>query len=174
MGSYCRTRGKFLPFEFRNLKSWQKQYVWKKDRSGNGHSFFSTAKIKLGGQKPARDTWEQKQKSETLDGSPSRGQFSVTFALTHLTEFSEQRETMRNWGNPLIDMRGIGVRYPMPSLLLLPQAQVRPLTVICPGFCADDRGSKSRWRRPETVWKFPHVPVEFRDRTKYFPSTPVE
>lgn len=38
-------RGKFLPFEFQNLKSWQKQYVWKKNRSGNGYS-FSTPKIR--------------------------------------------------------------------------------------------------------------------------------
>lgn len=86
-------------------------------------SFFSTVKIKLGGGGGGKNlpgTHESKSKRVKLLMGHQADAFSVPLALTRLTEFSEQRDTMRNWGDPLIDMRGSASGTPCPASCCCP------------------------------------------------------
>lgn len=69
MGLHDRAKeGKFLPFEFQNLKSWQKQYVWKKLDWKMVIDFFSSPKIKLEGE-----TWQGQVRANMEKLGPCMG-----------------------------------------------------------------------------------------------------
>lgn len=107
-------------------------------------------------------------KIRPLHGSQSRGAVPFPVPWPRLSSWTKG-VTTGNWGIPLTHVRVFVVsthaqtpEAPSRFRQSLWQSPTQPFVVTT-------GKSNLRWRGPETAWKFPHMPGEFRHRTKSSP-----